>query len=143
MKKIFLNTKQIDYLNEANIVATAADNSLSSFAKTATDTNTTSDIQKAKVAGDVNLVISGPKSNDNQPTQAVNVAAGQTVSDAIGDQANDDLIRNGGKVAITGDGLGESHVFTKKTLEEVRLRNLRRNGVIMSKRDLTEKILKK
>lgn len=143
MKKIFLNTKQINYLNEANIVATAADNSLSSFAKTATDTNTTSDIQKAKVAGDVNLVISGPKSNDNQPTQSVNVAAGQTVSDAIGDQANDDLIRNGGKVAITGDGLGESHVFTKKTLEEVRLRNLRRNGVIMSKRDLTEKILKK
>jgi hypothetical protein len=101
-----------------------------------------SDIQKAKVAGDVNLTISGPKSNDDQPVQSVNVAPGQTVADAIGDQADDGLIRNGGKVSVTGDGLGESYIFTKKTLEEARLMKIRKDGRVMTKKELTESLLK-
>jgi hypothetical protein len=142
MKKIVLNKKQLKHLEEVNIVTTASDNSLSSFSKSANDTNTMSDIQKAKVAGDVNLTISGPKSNDDQPVQSVNVAPGQTVADAIGDQADDGLIRNGGKVSVTGDGLGESYIFTKKTLEEARLMKIRKDGRVMTKKELTESLLK-
>lgn len=142
MKKIVLNKKQVKHLQEVNIATTAPDNSLSSFSKTANDTNTIADIQKAKVAGDVNLTISGPNSNDDQPVQSVNVAQGQTVADAIGDQADDGLIRNGGKVSVTGDGLGESYIFTKKTLEEVRLAKIKRDGRVMTKKQLTESLLK-
>ena len=100
------------------------------------------DIQKAKVAGDVNLMISGPKSDDEQPVQSVNVSPGQTVADAIGDQADDGLIRNGGRVSVTGDGLGESYVFTKKTLEEARLAKIKRDGKVMTKKELTKSLLK-
>ena len=44
----------MQYLNEentVNIAAQAKDNSLSSFSAAATDTNTASDVQKAKTAG--------------------------------------------------------------------------------------------
>ena len=142
MKRIVLNKKQINHLQEVNIVTTASDNSLSSFSKSASDTNTMADIQKAKVAGDVNLMISGPKSDDEQPVQSVNVSPGQTVADAIGDQADDGLIRNGGRVSVTGDGLGESYVFTKKTLEEARLAKIKRDGKVMTKKELTKSLLK-
>lgn len=142
MKKVVLNKKQVKYLEEVNIVANAADNSLSSFSKAASDTNTTADIQKAKTAGDVNLLVGGPDSSDEQPIQAVNVAPGQTVADAIGDQASDELIRNGSRISVTGDGLGESIVFTKRILKEARLAKIKKDGKVMTKKELTESLLK-
>lgn len=135
----------MQYLNEentVNIAAQAKDNSLSSFSAAATDTNTVSDMQKAKTAGDVNLVVTGPDSNDTQPKQVVNVAAGDTVQNAIADQASDDLIRNGGSVVLGGDGLGESYVFDKKTIEEARLAKMKRDGRVMTKKELRESLLK-
>lgn len=135
----------MQYLNEentVNIAAQAKDNSLSSFTTAASDTNTVSDIQKAKSAGDVNLVVNGPDSNDTQPRQVVNVAAGDTVQNALADQANDELIRNGGSVLINGDGLGESYIFSKKKLEEVRLAKMKKDGKVMTKKELRESFLK-
>ena len=145
MKKVIFRKSQINRLCEestVNIAANAPDNSLSSFSKVATDTNTISDIQKAKVAGDVNLMIGGPDSNDNQPVQNIMVAKGQTVADAISDQGSDELVRNGSKLNITGDGLGECFIFTKKTLEEARLSKMKRNGLVLTKKELTERFLK-
>ena len=135
----------MQYLNEentVNIAAQAKDNSLSSFTTAASDTNTVSDIQKAKSAGDVNLVVNGPDSNDTQPRQVVNVAAGDTVQNALADQANDELIRNGGSVLINGDGLGESYIFSKKKLEELRLAKMKKDGKVMTKKELRESFLK-
>lgn len=135
----------MQYLNEentVNIAAQAKDNSLSSFTTAASDTNTVSDIQKAKSAGDVNLVINGPDSDDTQPKQVVNVAAGDTIQNALADQANDGLIRNGGSVLINGDGLGESYIFSKKKLEEVRLAKMKKDGKVMTKKELRESFLK-
>ena len=144
MKKIIINTKQVDYLKEStvNISSMADDNSLSSFSKVATNTNTTADIQKAKVGGDVNLTISGPDSNDDQPVQVVNVNKGQTVSDAINDQGNDELIRNGSRLCITGDGIGESYVFTKKALQEARLAKIKKEGYTLTKKELFNSLFK-
>lgn len=135
----------MQYLNEenaVNIAAQAKDNSLSSFTTAASDTNTVSDIQKAKSAGDVNLVVNGPDSNDAQPRQVVNVAAGDTIQNALADQASDELIRNGGSVLINGDGLGESYIFSKKKLEEVRLAKMKKDGKVMTKKELRESFLK-
>jgi hypothetical protein len=145
MKKVILKKSQLKKIQEAssvNIAANATDNSLSAFSKVATDTNTTADIQKAKVAGDVNLVVGGPDSSDDQPVQTINVANGQTVADAINNQGSDELVRNGSRLCITGDGLGESLVFTKKTLEEARLSKIKRSGKVLTKKELTERFLK-
>jgi hypothetical protein len=144
MKKIIISQRQLSRLNEENTVnisANAKDNSLSSFTTAATNPTTISDIQKAKVAGDVNLVLNGPNTNDEQPTQVVNVAAGDTVQNALATQGNDELIRNGSAVKLSGDGIGESYVFTKKSLKEARLAKIRKDGTTYSKKDLTNKIL--
>lgn len=144
MKKIIINNKHLNQIYEAvNIAAQAANNNLSSFTKVVNDTNTTSDIQKASVAGDVNLVINGPKTDDKQPTQVVNVANGDTIQNAVSQQANDEIIRNGGSVKVTGDGLGESIIFTKKQINEIRLANMKKNGKVLSKKELINTFLKK
>ena len=144
MKKIIITQHHLRKLNEdnsVNISAQAKDNSISSFTKAATDTNTISDIQKAKVAGDVNLMVHGPKTDDSQPTQVINVGADDTVQNAIANQGNDELIRNGSNVKITGDGIGESYIFTKKTIEEARLSKIKKDGKIYTKKSLLETIL--
>lgn len=142
MKKIVITRKQLFNINESmvNISAKAGGNSTSDFINTVGNTNTQSDINKAGRVGDVNLTISGPESNDNQPIQTVNVAPGETPQAAIEAQANDDLIRAGGKVEVTGDGFGESKIFTKKMVEEARLASMRRTGKIMTKKELRESL---
>ena len=145
MKKIIISQRHLAQLNEedsVNISAQANDNSLSSFSSAASSPNTVSDIQKAQTAGDVNLVVSGPESKDTQPQQIVNVGAGDTVQNAINTQANDELIRNGGSLKISGDGFGESVVFSKKMVEEARLAKIKRDGKVMTKKELTESFLK-
>ena len=145
MKKVIISQKQLNYLNEnsVNISAQAKDNSLSSFSTAATDTNAVSDIQKAQVAGDVNLTVNGPNTNDTQPVQQINVAKGDTIQNALATQGNDELIRNGGAVKITGDGIGESVCFTKKQIEEIAKKNRLKNiGHVVTKNELLEFITK-
>ena len=138
MKKIIISNKHLNILKEemVNIAAKAPNNSISDFTNTVSNVNTQTDINKASRVGDVNLTISGPNSDDNQPIQTVNVAPGETPQNAIKNQANDDLIRAGGKVEISGDGFGESKIFTKKMVEEARLDSMRKNGKILTKREL-------
>lgn len=144
MKKVIISQEQLCYLNEnsINISAQAKDNSLSSFSNAATDTNAVSDIQKAQVAGDVNLMVNGPKTDDTQPVQQINVTKGDTVQNALATQGNDELIRNGGSVKITGDGIGETIKYTKNQIKETaRLKRLKEEGYIISKKNLMEMIM--
>lgn len=124
MKKLIINKSQLRYLNEnvVNIAATAKGNSLSDFSNIISDTNTQTDINKASNVGDVNLTITGPEHNDSQPTQNINVTNGDTPQNAIATQANDELIRAGGSIKLTGDGFGETKIYTKKSIEEIRLK---------------------
>lgn len=142
MKKIIITRKQLKILNEnmVNITAKAGGNSMSDFINTVGNVNTQSDINKAGRVGDVNLTISGPESNDTQPIQTVNVAPGETAQSAIQNQANDDLIRAGGKVEVSGDGFGESKIFTKKMVEEARIDSMRKTGKIMTKGELRNSV---
>ena len=142
MKKIIVSKSQLFKLNEesVNIGAQALNNTTSDFINAATNPNTVNDVNKAKAAGDVNLIINGPQSNDTQPQQIVNVAPGETVQNAMNNQTNDEIIRNGGSVKISGDGFGESKLFSKKMIEEARLFNMRKNGVIMTKKQLSESL---
>ena len=144
MKRIIINKSQLLKLNEENSVnldVQAKNNTTSDFINAATDSTTVGDINKAQAAGDVNLVINGPDSNDSQPVQRINVAKGDTIQNALNNQANDELIRNGGSAIIGGDGItNENHVYTKKMLEEIRLSNMRKNGEVLSKKELTTKL---
>lgn len=144
MKRIIINKSQLLKLNEENSVnldVQAKNNTTSDFINAATDSTTVGDINKAQAAGDVNLVINGPDSNDSQPVQRINVAKGDTIQNALNNQANDELIRNGGSAIIGGDGItNENHVYTKKMLEEIRLSNMKKNGEVLSKKELTKKL---
>ena len=117
MKKIIISKNQLFKLNEENSVnldVTAKNNTTADFTNAATNTNTISDMNKAGVAGDVNLMIHGPQNDDTQPVQSVTVNAGDTIQNAINTQANDELIRNGGAVKVSGDGISETRCFSKK-----------------------------
>lgn len=94
--------------DSVNITAQAKGNSLSDFSNAAGSSETAADIQKARNAGgDVTLTVNGPETNDSQPQQLVNVGAGESIQSAVSNQANDTIIRNGGSVRITGDGIGK------------------------------------
>ena len=141
MKKVIISSRQLGLLNEADtttIGVNAANDSLSDFSQAATSPTTNADIQKAKNTGDVDLVINGPNTNNEEPTQMINVADGDTVQSAIQKQGNDALIRKGGSMRITGDGFGESKVFTKKMVEEARLEKMKNEGRVMTKKQLRE-----
>lgn len=142
MKKVIITRNQLKMINEnmVNITAKAGGNSTSDFINTVGNVNTQNDINKAGRVGDVNLTISGPESNDTQPVQTVNVAPGETAQTAIQNQANDDLIRAGGKVEVTGDGFGESKIFTKKMVEEARIDSMRKTGKVMTKKELKNSV---
>ena len=142
MKKVIITRNQLKMINEniVNITAKAGGNSTSDFINTVGNVNTQNDINKAGRVGDVNLTISGPESNDTQPVQTVNVAPGETAQSAIQNQANDDLIRAGGKVEVTGDGFGESKIFTKKMVEEARIDSMRKTGKVMTKKELKNSV---
>lgn len=151
---LILNEKQYNMLLEelskelneetVNISAQAKSNSLADFASAAGNSNTRSDIQKAGTVGsDVSLTVSGPKTDDTQPQQQVNVTQGDSIQNAINSQANDTIIRNGGSLKITGDGIGESIRTTKKELQEFRLKAMRKNGKTYTKKELTETFFNK
>lgn len=141
MKSVIITKEQLHHICEEDTVTIAAqakNNDLSSYTNAASDPGTQNDVQKAKVAGDVNLVISGPKSSDDEPQQTVNVTTGDTLQNAIKTQANDSLIRNGGTVKVTGDGFGESRVYSKKMIEEAAKKKMSENFVVYSKQQLKE-----
>lgn len=134
----------MQYLNEENAInisARAIDDSLSSFSKAASSTDTAADIQKAKAMGDVNLVVTGPGNNDDEPTQVIDVGEGNTIQKAISDQGNDDIPRNGGTFLLKGDGIKESYVFTKKSIREARLAKIKREGKTYTKKDIIERFM--
>ncbi len=141
MKKIIISSKQLNCLNEEETVTigvNAQNDTLADFSRAATDPNTTADIQKAGNAGDVNLMVTGPNTTDDAPTQMVDVPAGDTLQSAIAKQGNDELTRSGSAMKITGDGFGESKIFSKKTIEEARLKKMRDEGRVMTKKELKE-----
>lgn len=141
MKRLIISSRQLSCLNEEESVTigvNAQNDTLADFSRAASDPDTMADIQKAKDAGDVNLVVNGPGTTDDEPTQMIDVAAGDTIQNAIAKQGSDSLVRGGAAMKITGDGFGESKVYTKKAVEEARLRKIREEGRIMTKKQLRE-----
>lgn len=145
MKKIVISRHQLLKLNEesnnpVNIAVQAKDNTISSYMAAVTNPNTTSDIQKAKSAGDVNVVVGSSESSDDQPTIVANVPEGDTIPNVM-QQINHIPIENGSRLELRGDGLGESYVFTKRALREARLAKIKREGKTYTKKDIIERFM--
>lgn len=147
MKKIIVTKSQASFLMEndsMNIAIQSKDNTLAGFTNAATSPDAVNDMNKATAfANDANMIVNGPKTDDNQPQQSINVGVGETVASAIAKQGNDDLIRNGGSLKISGDGLNETKIYTKKIIEEARLNEMRKNGRVMTKMELINSFTKK
>lgn len=149
MKKIIISKKQFKSLNEDNsidVTVTAKGQNSSDFINAATSPEATSDIQKAKkYAQDVNLKVNGPDgNNDSEPTIDVEVPKGSTVQKTIPENPSiEKAIEGGSSVKISGDGFGkyENRVYSKKSIEEARLENIRKNGISLTKKELSEIII--
>lgn len=143
MKKLIINTNQARQINEITIGVNSADQSQSGYLKAATSPETYGDIQKARnVSPDVDTVVSGPKSNDNSVVVDVDVPAGSSVQNAMTQNPdNQEAINGGAKVKIHGDGFVTENSYTKKQIEEARIRNIRENGKYYTKKQLKESFI--
>jgi hypothetical protein len=145
MRTIIINKKQLKKIYESvDMSVKAPDNTSSSFVQTLTNPDTVNDLNKTKqTTDDVNTVVRGPKTTDNSPTIDINVTAGDTVQSVIADNPEiSSAINNGASAMVHGDGYPqESKVYTKASIEEMRVKDMANNGIVL-KKGLFEEISK-
>lgn len=151
MKKIIITRTQLNEMidknlkEDINVAVTANNNSSSDYLNALKNPNTTRDIQQAKsITPDVNAVVSGPKTDDNSPSIDCDVPAGSTVSDVMNKnpEIGNAVGNKSARLVVHGDGFpNESKTYTKKNVDIARLYEMRRNGKVMSKKQLTENLL--
>lgn len=143
MKKIIITTNQLRKINEEFTVDvnTGAKANADAYATKLKSGDTLRDIQNAKkYSPDVNAYVSSDKTTDGMPVIDKNIQQGQQISFTPEEQK---AIADGSPAKIHGDGFGgtnESRVFTKKFIEESRLRKMRDEGTVTKKKDLFEMV---
>jgi len=142
MKTLIINRKQMQCLEEENNVNVSVKTNANTIpAAINAVTQAKPQINNASKIGDPILHISNPASmggsNDNQITQHVEVGADETPEQAMAAQLNPSAT-NGGDIEVSGEGLSETRGYTKRQIEEARLRKMRAEGVVMTKKQLRE-----
>lgn len=143
MKKIVISKSQLNEVLKEENTTTVQLNTTGNTIPAVTNSviQNQPEITSASKYGDVNLHISNQKlngSNDSIPTQHVEVEKGQNVNQAIQQQVNPTVLSDGGDLEVSGDGISEGKSFSKKTIEEARLRKMRNEGKVMTKGELKE-----
>lgn len=143
MKKVIISKSQLNEVLKEENTTTVQLNTTGNTIPAVTNTlvQNQPEITSASKYGDVNLHISSQKlngSNDSIPTQHVEVEKGQNVSQAIQQQVNPSVLSDGGDLEVSGDGLSEKKVFSKRAVEEARLKKMRVEGKVMTKGELRE-----
>lgn len=147
MKKIIISNSQLKKVlaeeNTTNVQVNTTGNSIPSLTNAVMQNQPK--ITNAAKTGDVSLHLSNPSaqagSNDNIVTQHVEVGQGENISNAITKQVNPTALSQGGDVEVSGPGISEKKVFTKRMVEEARLKKMREEGVVLTKRALKESFL--
>lgn len=147
MKKIIISNSQLKKVlaeeNTTNVQVNTTGNSIPSLTNAVMQNQPK--ITNAAKTGDVSLHLSNPSaqagSNDNIVTQHVEVGQGENISNAITKQVNPTALSQGGDVEVSGPGISERKVFTKRMVEEARLKKMREDGVVLTKRALKESFL--
>ena len=144
MKRIVINTRQLDRClneeNNVNVGLQSTGNTIPSLVNTVTQNK--ADINQASKLGDPVIHISNPNSqngsDDTKLTQHVEVGQGDTIERAMQNQLNPAATGTGGDVEISGDGISETKSYSKKDIEEARLKRMRTEGKVMTKKQLRE-----
>lgn len=141
-KKIIINRAQLRKLNEVDLSVQATQNTSADYGAALNNTNTRGDLQKLKNSGsDPGAIVSGPNTNDQSPSVDVNVPVGTNPVDALNEPSVSTAIKNGASARLHGDGFPmEGTKYTKRQLEEARLNNIRKNGVVTTKKKLFESV---
>lgn len=136
-----------DSLNEdIDVAVDAKTNSQSEYLSALKSQGAQNDIMKAKaVSPDVNVSINGPKTTDKSPKLDIDVPNGSTPDQVMIQQPEiSSAIANGASAKIHGDGFpNESKTYTKKQVECMRLNEMRKNGTVMTKKQLNDEFLMK
>lgn len=146
-KKIVLTTEQLNRILREENTTTVQLNTTGNTIPSVTNTllQNQDKIRSASKYGDVDLHFSNPNagngSNDTVPTQHVEVNDGQNISQAINQQVNPTVLADGGDIEVSGDGVSEGKKFSKRMVEEARLDKIRQNGIVITKRALSESFL--
>ena len=143
MRKIIISASQaqkcLNEENNVNVSLNATGNNITAFANAVTQNK--QDIMSAGKMGDPIIHISNPNSqngsNDNAITQHVEVGKNDSIENAIEKQLNPTATSQGGDVEISGDGIYEM-VYTKKQIDEARMKKMRSEGIVMTKQELIE-----
>lgn len=148
MKRLIITSKQLGCLNEENNINVSIDttgNTIPSYTNAITANR--DDIANAGKIGDPIIHMSNPNSqngsNDNSITQHVEVGKGESIERAMQNQLNPTAIGQGGDVEISGDGVYEEKAYAKREIEEARLKKMRAEGKVMTKKQLKESFLMK
>ena len=142
IKRIILTRQQLNEVlkeeNTTTVQLNTTGNTITSLTNAVTSNQP--EINNAGKYGDVNLHISNQKlvgSNDSVPTQHVEVEKGQNINQAIQQQVNPTVLSDGGDIEVSGDGISEYKSFSKKQIEEARLKKIH-EGYKITKRKLRE-----
>lgn len=143
MKRVIITNKQLNEIIKEENTTTVQLNTTGNTIPAVTNTviSNTPEINNASKYGDVNLHISNQKlngSNDSVPTQHVEVERGQNINQAIQQQVNPTVLSDGGDIEVSGDGISEGKSFSKRQIEEARLEKIRKEGSVMTKKQLKE-----
>lgn len=143
MKRVILTNRQLNEIIKEENTTTVQLNTTGNTIPAVTNTvmSNTPEINNASKYGDVNLHISNQKlngSNDSVPTQHVEVEKGQNINQAIQQQVNPTVLSDGGDIEVSGDGISEGKSFSKRQIEEARLEKIRKEGSVMTKKQLKE-----
>jgi hypothetical protein len=146
MKRIIVSSKQAKRLTEENNVNVSVDSTGNTIpAAINAVTAAKPKITNASKIGDPIIHVSNPSStngsNDSEITQHVEVSAGQTPEQAMQQQLNP-AATNGGDIEISGEGISEGIRTTKGQLEQFRLRVIKENGTVYTKKQLEESFKK-
>ena len=142
MKTLIISQRHLQCLEEENNVNVGLQSTANTIpALVNAVTQNKPDINQASKIGDPVIHISNPNSqngsDDNALTQHVEVGKGDTIERAMQTQLNPAATGTGGDVEISGDGISEA-VYTKKAVEEARLRKMMHEGTVMTKKQLKE-----
>lgn len=147
MGRYIVTKSQLNAIKEAlTIGVNAPENTRGEMSKSLSNPQTQKQISQAdNLAGDVNVRVSSPETDNDMPRISVPVSAGQTPAQAL-DNAGaevDNAISKGCGVDITNaDGVNEGRflgIYTKKQIMEARGKNMRRGCSTFTKREFLER----
>ena len=145
-KKIIITRKQFKKLNEVDLSVAASQNTGAAYGVAVNNADTRNQLRtlRQNSGEDTGAMVSGPNSNENSGVVNVEVPKGKSPADVITqDPGISKAIEGGARALVTGPGfpMEESARYTKKQLEEARLRNIRKNGKVTTKAKLFEDTL--